>query len=82
MALAYAIVLVTAELFDHQNRDTVRAAQEAADKRFEQLAQESMKSTVVRYPEPRVMTYQEMHEVFPGVSLAGLVGLRFSADIS
>lgn len=82
MALAYAIVLVTGELFDHNRRDTVQMAQDAADLKFEALAQENMKGLVTRNPEPHVMSHEEMRNHFPHANLHNLVGLRFTADIT
>ena len=46
------------------------------------MAQEAMKATVTRNPEPRVMTYLEMRNAFPHTNLDGLVGLYFTADIT
>lgn len=82
MAMAYAVVLVAADLFDNHRREAVQAAQHEADRKFEQMALESMKPTVTRNPEPRVMTYLEMRAAFPYVNLHNLVGLYFTADIS
>lgn len=82
MALAYAVILANTELFDRQRLDTVQQAQAAADRRFEELAQQARKTLVTRNPEPRVMTWDEMRNAFPGVNLDGLVGLYFTADIT
>lgn len=82
MALAYAVVLVTGDLFDKYRRDTVEAAQAEADRKFEAIAQEVRKPTVTRNPEPHVMTDPELRKALPGVNLHGLVGLYFTADIS
>lgn len=82
MALAYAVVLVAAELYDHERRNSVAEAQAAADKRFEAIAQEARKTLVTRNPEPHVMTYPEMRNHFPTANLDGLVGLFFTADIT
>lgn len=82
MALAYAVILANTELFDRQRRDTVQQAQAAADRRFEELAQQARKTLVTRNPEPRVMTWDEMRNAFPGANLDGLVGLYFTADIT
>lgn len=82
MALAYAVVLASSEMFDKYKRDTVAEAQRAADQKFEALAQANMKGLVTRNPEPRVMTHPEMRNAFPGINLDGLVGLYFTADIT
>lgn len=82
MAAAYAVVLVTAEMYDRYRRDAVAKAQEEADKKFEALAQERRLPLVTRNPEPRVMTHEEMTNFFPGAYLHGLVGLFFTADIT
>lgn len=82
MALAYAVILVDTRLFDRDNRDTVREAQVAADKRFEQVAQEARLTLVTRNPEPKVMTYLELRKAFPQANLDGLTGLYFTADIT
>lgn len=82
MALAYAIVFVAAELYDHDRYGSVQKAQAAADERFEKLAVEARKTLVTRNPEPHVMTYTEMRNHLPEANLQGLVGLRFVADIT
>lgn len=84
MALAYAVVLVSTELYDHDRYNTVGRAQAAADKQFEKLAQERMKTLVTRNPEPRVMTVPELRNAFPDpdFNLVGLMGLYFTADIA
>lgn len=82
MPLAYAVVLVTTGLFDHDREDTIRAAQREADKKFEQLATDVRKTLVTRNPEPRVMSVPELQQQFPYAELDGLVGLYFEADIS
>lgn len=82
MALAYAVVFVTAELWDHHRSQATEMAQSAADERFEKLAQENMKGLVTRNPEPHVMSWEEMRNMLPGAHLEGLVGLKFMADIT
>ena len=82
MALAYAVVFADADLFTRHRLDTVQQAQQAADRRFEAIAQESFKTQVTRNPEPRIMTYPEMRNAFPNINLDGLVGLYFTADIT
>lgn len=82
MAEAYAVILVTTGLFDHDRQDTIRMAQREADKKFEQLATDVRKTLVTRDPEPRIMTVPELQQQFPFVDLEGLVGLYFTADIS
>lgn len=84
MPLAYAVVLVTNELLDHDRQDTIRVAQREADRQFEKLAQESRKTLVTRDPEPRVMTVPELEQLLPGVEPVKnrLTGLYFTADIS
>lgn len=82
MALAYAVILVTGDLFDRHRRDTVQMAQDAADKKFEKLAQENMKGLVTRNPEPHIMSVGELRQHFPHANLHNLVGLRFTADIT
>lgn len=82
MALAYAVVMVASDLFDHHRRDTVQEAQKQADLKFEVVAQEARLTKVTRNPEPRVMTHPELRQGFPHVNLDGLVGLYFTADIS
>uniref|UniRef100_A0AAU6R5C9 Minor tail protein n=1 Tax=Micrococcus phage Olihed TaxID=3092209 RepID=A0AAU6R5C9_9CAUD len=82
MALAYAVIFASTELFDRHRRDTVQEAQRAADQKFEAIAQQNRLTMVTRNPEPRVMTYPEMRNAFPGVNLDGIVGLYFTADIT
>jgi len=82
MALAYAVVMATAEMYDNHRRETVQEAQREADKRFEEIAQEARLTKVVRNPEPHVMTYGGMRNHMPQANLDGLVGLFFTADIS
>lgn len=80
--LAYAVVLVDSRLFDRERHNTVGHAQAEADRKFERLAQENMKGTVTRNPEPHVMTVPELRKQFPHVNLDNLVGLYFTADIA
>lgn len=83
MALAYAVVLVTNDLYKHHQRDVVAKAQEQADERFKRLAEEALLGTVTRNPEPRVMTHAELRNAFPGnVHLDNLTGLYFTANIA
>lgn len=82
MALAYAVVPVTAQLFDRNRRDAVAMAQAEADKRFEAIAQENRQTLVTRNPEPRVMSHEELRKLLPTANLHNIVGLYFTADIS
>jgi hypothetical protein len=82
MALAYAVIFADKDLWEREQRMTVQEAQRAADLRFEAIAQEARLTLVTRNPEPRVMTYLEMRNAFPGINLEGLVGLYFTADIT
>lgn len=82
MALAYAVILVTEQLYDGDQRTAVQEAQRQADNQFERIAQEARLTMVTRNPEPRVMTYLELRGAFPHTNLHGLVGLYFTADIS
>jgi hypothetical protein len=82
MAMAYAVVLVNDELFKHQKRDTVAEAQVAADDRFARIAVENRLTKVMRNPEPRVMTHEELRQGMPYANLDGLTGLYFTADIT
>lgn len=82
MALAYAVVLVSEEIYKGDQRSAVQAAQHAADQRFEKLAQDNRMTLVTRNPEPRVMTHPEMRNAYPEVRVERLVGLYFTADIS
>jgi len=82
MALAYAVIFADSTLYDNERRDTVQLAQRAADEKFEAIAQANRLTLVTRNPEPRVMTYLEMRNAFPGINLDGLVGLYFTADIT
>ena len=82
MALAYAVVFVNKELWEHEQCMSVQEAHRAADQRFEGLAQEARLTLVTRNPEPRVMTYLEMRNAYPDLNLDGLVGLYFTADIT
>ena len=82
MAQAYAVIMADAKLFDSNRRDTVQEAQHAADKRFEEIAQEARLTKVVRTPEPHIMTHSEIRNHLPHANLDGLVGLFFTADIS
>ncbi|QKY80353.1 hypothetical protein SEA_MERCEDES_53 [Microbacterium phage Mercedes] len=84
MAEAYAVILVTNELLDHDREDTIRVAQREADKKFEALATEVRKTLVTRNPEPRVMTVPELQKLLPGIDPVAdrLTGLYFTADIS
>lgn len=82
MPVAYAVVLVNDEFFKSQKRDTVQAAQAAADNKFEKIAQEARLTKVLRNPEPRVMTYDELRQAYPYANLDGITGLYFTADIT
>lgn len=82
MSLAYAVVLVDEELFKAQKRDVVAEAQRAADRRFEDIAVEARLTKVLRNPEPRVMTYEELRKMYPYAQLEHLTGLYFTADIT
>lgn len=82
MALAYAVIFASTELWDHQRHDTLARAQAAADEKFEAIAQNARKTLVTRNPEPRVMTWDEMRNAFPDLNLEGIVGLYFTADIT
>lgn len=84
MALAYALVTVHSSIFDRDQRSAVQYAQLEADVKFEELAQQHRLTTVVRNPEPRVMTVPELRAQFPGqVEFTdNVVGLYFTADIS
>lgn len=82
MALAYAVVLVANDLYKNQKRDTVAAAQHAADEKFRKVAEEARCTKVTRNPEPREMTIDECRNLFPQSNLEGLTGLYFTADIS
>lgn len=82
MAIAYSVILVDADLFDRERRDSVNLAQRAADEQFERLAQDARMTLVTRHPEPRVMTVPELKQAFPDQDLRFVVGLYFTADIS
>jgi len=82
VSLAYVVVFVDARFYDQQTRDAVGAAQEEADRKFEQMAQENMRTQVTRNPEPRIMTYDEIKQSFPQVNAYAVVGLYFTADIT
>jgi hypothetical protein len=82
MAMAYAVVLVEDNLFRHQKRDTVAAAQQSADERFRKLAEEARLTQVMRNPEPRIMSPEELRRELPYARLEGLTGLYFTADIT
>jgi hypothetical protein len=82
MALAYALVLVEAGLYDHDRRTALQYAQKEADIKFHALATEHRRTLVTRNPEPRVMTVPEMEQQFPTVDPKAFVGLYFEADIS
>lgn len=82
MAMAYAVILATTEMFDGDRRGTVQAAQREADRKFETMAREALLTQVTRNPEPRIMTWAEMRNAFPHMHLDGLVGLYFTADIT
>jgi hypothetical protein len=82
VSLAYAVVLVNDEMLKSHGRVTVQEAQAAADKRFEQIAIDSRCTNVLRNPEPRTMTHQELRQAYPYANLDGLTGLYFTADIT
>ena len=82
MALAYVVVMVTDELYKQDKRGVVQLGQQAANQRFAALAQENRLTQVTRNPEPHIMTYSEIRAAFPGQHVDGLVGLRFTADIT
>jgi hypothetical protein len=84
MAIAYAVILVRGTLFDANRRDTVQMAQHEADKKFEALAVEARLTSVLRSPEPRVMTQKELEQEFPGQFdfYSDIIGLYFTADIT
>ena len=82
MPQAYAVILVNDEFFKSQKRDTVQAAQAAADKKFEAIATDARLTRVMRNPEPHVMSPDELRKAMPYANLDGLTGLYFTADIS
>lgn len=82
MPQAYQVVFVEAGLYNHDPIGAVQMAQQTVDAKFEELAQEARLTRVTRDPEPRVMTYPEIAEAFPGIDPNGIVGLYFSADIT
>lgn len=82
MAQAYAIVMASTEMYDGDRRGTVQAAQQEADKKFEEMARKARLTKVTRNPEPHVMTHSEMRNHLPHANLDGLVGLFFTADIT
>lgn len=82
MAMAYAVILASDELLRNQRADTMQEAQRAADQRFEAIALEARLTKVIRNPEPRVMTPEELRSAFPFVNLDGLTGFYFTADIT
>ena len=82
MSLAYAVVFVDARFYDEQTRVAEGFAQEEADRKFEQIAQENRRTLITRNPEPRVMTYDEVKQSFPQVNAYAVVGLYFTADIT
>lgn len=82
MAMAYAVILVNDDLWKREKRIVTQEAQAAADKRFEKLAQDNLKTRVLRNPEPHVMSYEELRKAMPYTNLDGLTGLYFTADIT
>ena len=82
MALAYAVVLVNKQLFDQNRHDSIRTAQQEADGRLEQMAQEARLTLVTRNPEPRIMSYEGLRKMLPEGDISNLVGLYFTADIT
>lgn len=82
MALAYAIVLVADELMKNQARDTIQGAQRAADQKFEKIATDNRLTRVMRNPEPRTLSPDELRRAVPFANLDGLTGLYFTADIT
>ena len=85
MALAYALVIVDPALWAQAREEAVRTGQKAADSQFEKLAVEARKTLVTRNPEPEVVPYREVEEMFPEWTPAQIryaVVLRFTADIT
>ncbi|QFP95387.1 hypothetical protein SEA_YUUY_59 [Microbacterium phage YuuY] len=82
MPQAYQVVFVDVGLYDHDRIGAVQMAQQAADTKFETLAQEARLTRVTRSPEPRVMTVPEIVNAFPDVDPHAVVGLYFTADIT
>lgn len=82
MAEAYTIVLVDETLWKTERSRFTQIAQQAADQKFEKLAQDNMKGLVTRNPEPREMSHEELRKYMPYAVLDGLVGLYFTADIT
>lgn len=82
MTMAYVVVLVNDELMKRESRGTVQEAQKEADKKFEKIAVDNRLTKVMRNPEPRVMTHEELRQGYPYANLDGLTGLYFTADIS
>lgn len=84
MALAYVVILVSTELWDHDRRSAEQEAQKQADVKFETLAQEARKTLVTR-TRAEVMPVRELAEFFPQYPPAAfqqIVGLKFTADIT
>ena len=82
MALAYAVVLVNDEALHRERHRALQDAQAAADGRFEQIAIEARLTKVLRMPEPRTMSPEELRKLLPYANLDGLTGLYFEADIT
>lgn len=86
MALAYAIVLVASDLWDHSRSQCIELGQLEADGKFQKLAEEARKTLVTRQgSEPYTMTRDEIRHHYPtldGDFLDHVVGLLYQADIT
>lgn len=86
MAVAYAVVMVSADLWDHSRSQCIELGQEQADARFREMAEESRLTQVTRLgAEPHVMARDEVRNLFPQLSgdlLDHIVGLYYQADIT
>lgn len=81
MALAYVIILVSTQLYDHDKRSAEQEAGKQADKKFEELAQEARKTLVTR-TRAEVMPVRELLEYVPDLNPLLVLGLKFQADIT
>ena len=85
MAMAYALVIVEPTLWAQAPEEAKREGQVAADRQFEKLATDARKTLVTRNPDPEVVPYREVEEMFPEWTPAQVrfaVVLRFTADIT
>lgn len=81
MTRAYAFVLVSEEALKNVE-ECMKMAEASAVDTFRKLGERHGTPNVVLDPEPQPMTIKEMREAYPYLSLKGIRGFRYLAELS